>query len=252
MRHTCVAAVVTFLVCGVGAEQPTDLPSYALFVDGEVEKAHVGRWSRAVAALVAAHDEHPDGTTWATYRELTGGPSTRFRFVHDFSRLAELDDWTSHRQILVDVFGPVEGSAVKDDLTVGVDSSRRIVAIVEELSRARRGPAPPKYLWIATVRVADAKMTEYAALAKRVHRAFEAHETSPSWLCYANAIGGDGAEFVYVYPFDEFAEVDSWPSRREVLAGSEDGERLASAIEAITETTTSLWKFEPELSRVDD
>ena len=72
-------------------------------------------------------------------------------------------------------------------------------------------------------------------------------------MCYADAIGGESSELVHFYGFDAFAEVDSWPSRREVLSaalGERDGGRLASALEAITETTTSLWKFEPKLSRL--
>ena len=93
-----------------------------------------------------------------------------------------------------------------------------------------RGPStePPRYLWVATVRVADGKMTEYAALAKRVRRAFDQHADGVHWLCYANAIGGEGSELVFYYGFEAFAEVDSWPSRREVLAAAH-GERRRCA-----------------------
>ena len=254
MKSTLVLFVVlTVAPAFVLAQDPSEAPPYLLVVDGVVEKSAIGSWSKAVVTLVEAHDAHPDGTNWAAFRELTGGPDVRVSFFHGFSKLAELDEWTSNRKILVDVLGPVEGGAVKDALSRGVDSSDRVVSLVNELSRPWTSAAAPNYLWVATVRVADGKMTEYAALAKRVRRAFDEHAGEVHWLCYANAIGGDSSELVYYYGFDAFAEVDSWPSRRGVLSaalGERDGGRLASALEAITETTTSLWRLEPELSRL--
>jgi len=254
MKNTFALVVVVALTLGVAsAQEAPGAPPYLLVVDGEIEKTSVGSWTNAVVALVDAHDEHPDGTNWAAFRELTGGPDVNVNFFHGFSKLADLDDWTSNRKILVDVLGSVEGNAVKDALARGVDSTDRVAAFVPALSRPWAGMEPPNYLWVATVRVADGKMTEYAALAKRVRRAFDGHAQGVHWLCYADAIGGESSELTYSYGFDAFAEVDSWPSRREVLAaalGEGKGERLASALESITETTTSLWKLEPELSRL--
>ncbi len=248
----CVVVVVMTVSGTAAAAEESGAPPYFLVVDGEIEKAAIGPWSEAVVSLIEAHDAHPDGTMWATFRELTGGPDVRVGFFHGFSKMADLDDWTPTRRILVDVLGPVEGGAVKDALARGLDSSDRVMTLVDDLSRPWTGKKPPNYLWVATVRVADGKMTEYAALAKRVRRAFDSHADTVHWLCYANAIGGESSELTFYYGFNAFAEVDSWPSRREVLAtahGERNGARLASALESITETTTSLWKFEPELSR---
>jgi len=254
MRIGIVAVGVFALAIGLAAAQEApSAPQYFFVVDGQVEKPVFGSWTKAVASLVDAHDQHPDGANWAAYRELTGGPEIRVRFFRGFSMLADLDGWTSNRQILVDVLGPAGGGAVKDALTAGVKSSDRVMALVDELSRPWTGSEPPKYLWVAEIRVAEGKMTEYAALAKRVRRAFDEHAQGMCWLCYADAIGGESSRVVYYHGFDAFAEVDSWPSRREVLAaalGEHEGARLASAIEATTETTTSLWKFEPGLSRL--
>lgn len=254
MKKAWLCVVVVIMASGfASAQEAPAAPPYLLVAEGEVEKASIGSWSKAVIALVEAHDAHPDGSMWAAFRELTGGPDVRVGFFHGFSKMADLDEWTPNRRILVDVHGSVVGAAVKDALTSGVDSSDRVMAFVDELSRPWTGTEPPRYLWVATVRVADGKMTEYAALAKRVRRAFDQHADGAHWLCYANAIGGEDSELVYYYGFDAFAEVDSWPSRREVLAaahGEEDGARLASALESITETTTSLWRLEPELSRL--
>ena len=47
---------------------------------------------------------------------------------------------------------------------------------------------------------------------------------------------------LYIHGFEKFAEVDAWPSRRETLA---------AAMGAISETTTSLWRLEPELSQLE-
>ena len=253
-RSVICAAVVVVMASGVaGAQEAPGAPPYFLVVDGEIEKAVIGPWSEAVVSMIEAHDAHPDGTMWATFRELTGGPDVRVSFFHGFSKMADLDDWTSSRRILVDVLGPVEGGAVKDALARGVDSSDRVMKLVDQLSRPWAESAPPKFLWVATVRVAEGKMTEYAALAMRVRRAYESHAVDAHWLCYANAIGGESSELIFYYGFNTFAEVDSWPSRRKILAaahGEREGARLASALESITETTTSLWKFEPELSRL--
>lgn len=254
MKNAAALIVILILATGFAlAQEKPGAPRYFLVIDGEVEKTSIGSWTKAVGSLVEAHDAHPNGTNWAAFRELTGGPDVRISFFHGFSKLADLDEWTPNRKILVDVLGPVEGGAVKDALTRGVDSSDRVATLVDELSRPWPGVKPPNYLWVATVRVADGKMTEYAALAKRVRRAFDEHAGDVHWLCYADAIGGESSKLVHFYGFDAFAEVDSWPSRREVLSaafGERDGGRLASALEAITETTTSLWKFEPKLSRL--
>lgn len=254
MKRSVISAfvVVVMVSGGAAAQDAPGAPPYFFVVDDEIEKAVIGPWSEAVVTLIEAHDAHPKGTMWATFRELTGGPDVRVRFFHGFSKMADLDDWTPTRRILVDVLGPVEGGAVKDALGRGVESSDGVMTLVEGLSRPWSGSEPPRYLWVATVRVADGKMTEYAALAKRVRRAFDTHAQNVHWLCYANAIGGESRELTFYYGFNSFAEVDSWPSRRDVLAsaqGERDGARLASALESITETTTSLWKYEPELSR---
>ena len=253
MKKALVLAVVLIAVSSAApAQQAAGASPYLFFAESEVQKTHIGTWTTAVATLVKAHDEHTRGVTWSAYRELTGGPDVNVTFAHGFGKLADLDEWTSNRRILADALGAQQGGSVKDALTAGVNSSDRVLALVEELSRQGSEEAAPRFLWVATVRVADGKMTEYAALAKRVRRAFDQHAANVQWLCYANAIGGESSELLYFYPFDAFVEVDSWPSRREVLAsalGDRQGARLASALEAISETTTSLWKLEPQLSR---
>lgn len=255
MKHVVAAAVTLFVMSGiVGAQEAFQPPPYLFVVEGEVEKDLAGPWTESVVALVDAHDQHDEGMNWAAFREITGGPDVRISFFRGFSNMADLDSWTSNRQILVDVLGPTRGGAVRNALAVGMESSDRVISFVGDLSRP--GPAttdPPKFLWVKTVRVAQGKMTEYAALAKRVRRAFEQHAVSTHWLCYANAIGGDESELVTFYGFDSFSEVDTWTSRRMVLSaalGEREGGRLAAALEAITETTTSLWKLEPKISRL--
>jgi len=245
--------VLVFSVSAVAHDGPGS-PAFLFVVEAEIEKAQIGSWTTAVRSLIAAHDAHADGSNWVVFRELTGGPKVGLTFFRGFSKMAELDEWPSNRKILVDVLGPEKGGGVKEELTRGVESSDRVISRVDELSNPWTSHDPPKYLWVATVQVADGKMTEYAALSKRVRRAFEEHADDMWWMCYANTIGGDNSELIFFYGFDSFSEVDSWPSRREVLAtslGASTAERLASAIESITQTTTSLWKLEPELSRLD-
>lgn len=253
MQKSTVIAALLVLVAGFAcAGEGAGFPPFLYVIEAEVEKPHIGVWTSAVRTLIQAHDARPDGANWVVFRKLTGGPDVELMFFRGFSKMAELDDWPSNRRVLVDALGPVEGGAVKDALERGVDASDRVMSRLDELSNPWTGLDPPKYLWVASVTVADGKMTEYAALAKRVRKAYEEQARDLRWICYANAIGGDGAELRLFYGFDRFSEVDGWPSRRDVLAaslGDRNGERLASAIESITETTTSLWKLEPGLSR---
>jgi len=250
-KSTVIAAALVLVAAFAGADEDSGSPPFLYVVDAEVEKMHIGGWTDAVKALIRAHEGRSDGASWAVFRELTGGPQVDVMFFRGFSTMAELDGWPVTRRVLVDALGPVEGGAVKDALERGVDSSDRVMSRVDELSNPWISRDPPRYLWVATVVVAEGKMTEYAALAKRVRRAFEDQVGDLRWICYANAIGGERRELSFFYGFDTFSEVDRWPSRREVLAtslGDRMGERLASAIESITETTTSLWKLEPDLS----
>jgi hypothetical protein len=228
-------------------------PPYLYMAESEVEKTQIGSWTAAVEALIEAHDRHEQGLNWVVFREITGGPGVRLKIFRGFGKLAELDDWTPNRQILVEVFGPAEGHAVKQALGRGVTSSDRVISRIDELSRPWTSHDPPKFVWVSTVKVAEGRMTEYAALAKRVRRAFDEHGGEARWMCYGNAIGGDGSELIFFHGFDAFAEVDLWPSRREALAaaiGDQEAGRLISAMESMTETTTALWKLEPRLSRM--
>jgi hypothetical protein len=253
MTRTVALTILLLSASSLLIAQESNLgPTYLFLVEAEIEKARLSSWSEAVAALGSAHDQHPAGGDWATYRRLTGGPDVVVNVFRGFEELAELDGWTSNRRILVDAFGPLEGGRVHSELSVGVTSSDRVLAVVAELSRPWPGVDSPRYLWVETVRVADGRMTEYAALAKRVRRAYDEHGQGIHWLCYANAIGGTSSELRCYFGFNAFSEVDSWPSRRQVLAaaiGDREGRRLASALEAVSETTTSLWRLEPGLSR---
>ena len=256
MKNSIVIIVLAllFAVSAVAHDGPGS-PPYLYVVEADIDKTQIGLWTTAVRTLIEAHDAHAEGSNWVVFRELTGGPDVGLTFFRGFSKMAELDDWPSNRRVLVDVLGPVEGGAVKNALARGVESSDRVISRVDELSNPWTSHDPPKFLWVATVQVADGKMTEYAALSKRVRRAFEEHTENMRWMCYANAIGGGGSELTFFYGFDSFSEVDAWPSRREALAaslGDRNAERLASAIESITETTTSLWKLEPELGRIGE
>jgi hypothetical protein len=253
-RFALTLALLLVAAVGPAGDGPGSSP-YLYLIDGTLDKTVLSSWTSAVKTLVAANDEHENGQYWVVYRELTGGPDVRVAFFRGFSTMAELDAWPSSREILVDMLGPTEGSAVREKLTRGMTSSDRVIARVDELSMPWTSDDPPSYVWVATTRVADGKMTEYAALAKRVRRAFEAHAEQLRWICYSNTIGGDSAELTCFYGFDEFAEIDAWPSRRAVLGaayGERDGGRLASALEAISETSTSLWKLEPSLSRMPE
>jgi hypothetical protein len=109
-------------------------------------------------------------------------------------------------------------------------------------------------MWVTEVRVAPGKLIEYAALWKRLTKAFQVADPGATWYVYGESVGGDRQSHLVLYPFDRFAEVDSWKSRSEVLTrayGAEEAARLAAALDAISETTKSLWHLEPSLSQLE-
>lgn len=68
---------------------------------------------------------------------------------------------------------------------------------------------------------------------------------------YGNAIGGDSSGLLWIYGFDQFAEIDAWDTRLETMskAMTEGGAAgLVAAMEAISESTSSLWQLESLLS----
>ena len=181
-----VLALLALHVAGpVIAHEGPGSPPYLYTVEGDVEKTSIASWTEAVGVLITAHDEHEEGQNWVVFRELTGGPDIRVVFFRGFAELAELDRWPTTREVLVDALGPTRGQAAREALRRGTEFEDRVMSRVDELSNPWTGHDPPAYLWVATTRVADGKMTEYAALAKRVRRAFEREAGDLRWMCYA-------------------------------------------------------------------
>ena len=251
-----LSTVTLLLMAGLAAAEDTSgPPPYAYFVQTEIESDHAGAWARAVTIAAEAHAGHEHGRTWAAYRKLTGGPDHSVRFFFGLSELGELDRWKSNREILIDALGAAEGRRVHLDLELGTQSTDRIIAYHEASSHpwTTAPPDPPRYMWVVTVKVDDGKLIEYAALHKRVKGAYASNTNSPNWLVYGNAIGGDRSEHVFYFPFVALAEGAAGRGGDDALTrayGGEDSARLSAAIEAITETTTSLWRLEPSLSQL--
>ena len=106
-----------------------------------------------------------------------------------------------------------------------------------------------------SVKVDRGKKIEYAALMRRVKQAHDRHERGMHWLAYGNAVGGDSDEVLWVIPFERFAEVDGWALDGQVLRdvyGDVEGNRLADALNAISTTTSRVWRLMPALSRLPD
>ena len=103
------------------------------------------------------------------------------------------------------------------------------------------------------MQVTQERMTEYAALMRRLQRAYDQQESGLAWLVYGNAVGGSDGEILIFYPFDTFAELDGWQSRKSVLTaayGEREAARLSAALDAVAETSRSLWQMEPALSQI--
>jgi hypothetical protein len=249
-----IAWVVSVFAGAPGAAQETSgAPNYLLIAEATVETEVAEQWAAAVAVAARAHAEHPDGALFAAYRRLTGGPDETVRFLFPFDEMAELDAWVPNRRVLFETLGPDRGAQVARTLELAQDGPERILSLSDKLSRPRERVEVPAHLWIVETVVAEGRMTEYAALAQRVKRAFHELGSPPHWLVYGDAIGGDRSKLTHLYGFDEFAELDDWASMKEALSevlGIEEAARLSAAIESMTRTTTSLWAFEPELSQL--
>jgi hypothetical protein len=177
------------------------------------------------------------------------------RFFFPLYRLGEMDDWSTSRRVLIDVLGKDMGRGIAERLELDATSTDRIISYNKALSRvpASFTPHAASYFWVAQVRVAQDRMTEYAALMRRLQRAYDQQQSDLAWLVYGNAVGGASDEILIFYPFHSFAEIDGWPSRKAILTGAYGGreaERLSAAMDAIAKTTKSLWQMEPALSQI--
>jgi len=255
-RIVFVVAALMLAHPAIAEDQPG--PSNFFFVlESTVESADVGRWADAMSQTATAHAAHPNGNSWAAYRMRTGGPETVVRLFFPLDQLADLDEWVSTRKILVDILGGDQGRSISRDLESDAISSDRIVKFNAELSRPwdEMPPSHPRYFWVATVRVKSGKLIEYASVFRRLRRAHDLHDSGAIWLAYSNAVGGNSEELQFFYPFDTFSEIDGWPSRKEVLTdayGAAEAARIASALEAVSETSISLWQLEPALSQLEE
>ena len=158
----------------------------------------------------------------------------------------------SNHQILAETLGSDRARIVRSDLDLAENSSESILSYSSKMSRPWPNFQAPRYAWTEEVTVAEGKMVEYAALVERMVRHFDEQEVDGYWVVYGNAIGGDGSSLLWFYGFDLFAEIDAWDSRLDSLAksiGVEEAARLMAAMEAISQTTTSIWQMEPALSQ---
>jgi hypothetical protein len=248
---TIATVALALIASALAAEEPAAAP-YLFVIESEVQPADAGRWSAAVSATTLAHAEHPEGNTWTAYRRLTGGPNEAVFFFFPVGSLAEMDGWKSSRSLVIEHFGAAPGRRILADLELDLNDTDRLMALLPELSHPPETGAAPRYLWLARVTVPEGKATEFAALFKRVIRAHAGHPDGRAWLAYSNVIGGSGSEVLMMYGFDRFAELDEWPSRREVLSellGDEEAGRLSAALSAVSCTTTGVWHLEPALSQ---
>ena len=255
MKRAIILSVFLILVAATSApaQESAGAPAYFLLADSTIATQDAGDWAAAAAMTANAHAQHAAGNLFATYRQLTGGPDEAVRVFFPFNKMADLDGWVSNRQVLYETIGKDRGQLVLDDLDLGRDSSERIVAYSEKLSRSPETVRAAKILWVVEVEIEAGSMVEYSALALRVKKAFEQAGGEQTWLVYGNAIGGDRSQLTYFYGFDEFASLDDWPSRMEVLTaahGEEEAARLSAALESLAKTKTSLWALESELSQL--
>lgn len=253
LARASLTVALTALAAPATSQEASTPPAYMLLSESTVLQEDSADWADALALTAKAHAKHAQGNTWVSYRKLTGGPHETVRSFFPLDRMGDLDTWVSNRQVVQQALGPDRARTVLQDLDLVETSSERVLAYSEKLSRPWPNFSPPRFAWVEEVRVEDGKMVEYAALAQRIVRTFEDHGSDGYWVVYGNAIGGDSSTLLWIYGFDQFAEIDAWESRLEALAkampAGEAG-RLIAAVEAISEATTGIWQLEPALSQL--
>lgn len=235
------------------AQETSGPPAYLFMAESTIAPEDAGDWADAVSAVAKSHGQHPEGTMWATYRLLTGGPDEKVRTFFPLSRMGDLDDWPNNRQIVTQIMGKDPARVVLSDLELASETSETILSLSEKLSHPGAQFRATPYAWVVEVRIAEGKMTEYAALARRLVE-IQKENQAGTWMVYGSALGGDRSTLYYFYPFAKFAEVDGWPSRLDVASeslGAADAAQLLAALEAVSSTTASLWQLEPELSQLE-
>ena len=255
MMSTTLSFAVVFVVLvsplHVVAQEPSPPPAYLFVIESKIASEDAGDWANAVSAMAQSHAKHPDGNSWATYSKLTGGPDETVRTFFPLDKMGNLDEWPNNRRIVTEVMGKDSARVILSDLELAGESSERILSWSEKLSHPDVQFRPAPYAWVVEVQVAEGQMTEYAALAQRLVEILKENRAG-TWMVYGSALGGDRSTLYYFYLFDKFADVDGWPSRLDVASeslGAAEAARLLAALEAVSQTTTSLWQLEPELSQ---
>lgn len=252
-KATFYLGIATLLLALPAAGQtPSSPPSYLMLVESTVAPEDASDWAAAVTMMAQAHAKHPDGNMWATYRMLTGGPDETVRTFFPLGQMADLDEWPSNRQVVTEVLGKDQARMVLSDLDLSSGTSERVLSFSEKLSHPNTHFKAHQYVWVIEVKVAEGKMAEYAALAKRLAE-IQKESGAGTWMVYGNALGGDSSVLYYFYGFDKFAEVDGWPSRLEIASaslGAAEAARLLAAVDAVSQTNTSVWQLETELSQL--
>ena len=247
-----VTLAAVLLALPAAGQESSSPPAYLFQLETSITPAEAAVWADAMTLAAKAHAKHPEGNMFATYRKLTGGPNETVRTFFALNQLGDLDDWQSNRQIVTEALGKDRARIVLSDLDASENTAESILSYSGKLSSPDVGFRATKFAWVIEVEVEEGKMTEYAALAKRLAQTSRGQETG-KWLVYGNAIGGSNSVLHYYYGFDQFAELDSWTSRLEALSeslGDFDAARLLAAMEAVSKTTSSLWQLEPELSQL--
>ena len=249
----CLSIATLLMALPATGQAPSSPPAYFLMVESTVAQDDASDWADAVTLMTKAHAKHPEGNMWATYRMLTGGPNETVRTFFPLEQMADLDGWQSNRKIVTEALGKDQARIVLSDLDLAGSSSEQILSYSQKLSHPNVQFRATRYAWVVEVKVEEGNMTEYAALAKRLAE-IQKENRAGTWMVYGNALGGDRSVLYYFYGFDKFGEVDGWPARLEMASeslGAAEAARLLAAVEAVSETTTSLWQLEPELSQLE-
>ena len=95
---------------------------------------------------------------------------------------------------------------------------------------AEDAAAPPGKVYVIRARVATENVAVWSRAVQKTVEAHSNHEQGNVWAAYENVTGGPDSEYVFLFPFEKFADLDGWvrervatlPDERRVLVTAHD------------------------------
>lgn len=112
--------------------------------------------------------------------------------------------------------------------------------------------SPSRYLYVITITVDPAQRSAFETYETQVQEARKRTGDRRSVIVYQTRLGGPNNQYRAVIPFDDYQEMDAWPTIPDLLStafGERDGAKIrAEGSAAITSVVTEVSILQPDFS----